>query len=100
MIAKCLLLTALIFGSLFGAATVIIVPADRPGEGFNDPTPVAPVGGNTGTTVGQQRFNVFQLAANIWGATLTSSQTIRVLAFFDPLPCNANGAVLGAAVPY
>ncbi len=28
----------------------------RPRKGFNDPTPAAPVGGNPGTTLGQQRL--------------------------------------------
>jgi hypothetical protein len=84
----------------FGVAQIEIVVADDPGEGFNDPTPAVPVGGNTGTTVGQQRLNVFRFAADIWSANLTSTQTIRILAFFDSLPCNANSAVLGAAAPY
>ena len=81
----------------FGAATIIIVNGDGPGEGFNDPTPAAPVGGNPGTTLGLQRLNAFQHAANIWGATLTSVEAIFVLAFFDPLPCTDTSAVLGGA---
>jgi hypothetical protein len=79
------------------AATFIIVNGDDPNEGFNDATPVAPVGGNPGTTLGQQRLNAFQHAANIWGATLTSDEQIWIIAFFDPLDCTATGAVLGAA---
>lgn len=79
------------------AATIVIVNADGPGEGFNDPTPVAPVGGNPGTTLGQQRLNAFQFAASVWGATLTSGVTIRIEATFDPLSCTATSAVLGAA---
>ncbi|HTV00362.1 MAG TPA: hypothetical protein VMF13_07505, partial [Luteitalea sp.] len=35
------------------AVTIYIVNFDGPSEGFNDPTPVAPVGGNPGTTLGQ-----------------------------------------------
>jgi hypothetical protein len=81
----------------FGAATIMIVNNDGAGEGFNDPTPAAPIGGNPGTTVGQQRLNVFQQAATIWGATLTSSVTIQVRANFDPQPCTATGATLGSA---
>ena len=45
------------------AATITIVNIDLPGEGFNDPTVVAPVGGNPGTTLGQQRLLAFQYAA-------------------------------------
>lgn len=56
--------------SVDASATITIVNNDGPGEGFNDPTPVTPVGGNTGTTRGQQRLIAFQYAANLWSATL------------------------------
>lgn len=79
------------------AATITIINQDGAGEGFNDPTAVAPVGGNPGTTLGQQRLNVFQQAANIWGAILPSSVTILVQAQFNALSCNATSAVLGSA---
>src|SRR5262245_31900077 len=81
----------------FGAATITILNNDAAGEGFNDPTAAAPVGGNTGTTLGQQRLNAFQAAANIWGATITSSVTIVIRANFDPLTCTATSATLGSA---
>jgi hypothetical protein len=57
------------------------------------------VGGNTGTTVGQQRLIVFQTAANIWGALLTSSQTIHVNSQFNALTCSSTSGVLGSAGP-
>lgn len=79
------------------AATITIVNVDGAGEGFNDPTPAAPVGGNTGTTRGQQRLVAFQFAADVWGALLPSSVEIRVTASFDPLSCTATTAVLGSA---
>ena len=79
------------------AATIVIQNMNAAGVGFNDPTPAAPVGGNAGTTLGQQRLIAFQAAANIWGATLTSSQTIVIRASFEPLTCNATSAVLGSA---
>jgi hypothetical protein len=79
------------------AATIVIVNQNGPGDGFNDPTPVAPVGGNPGTTLGQQRLNAFQRAAEIWGATLTSTVPIRIGASFVPLACTATSAVLGSA---
>lgn len=81
-------------------STVVIVNGDDVGVGFNDPTPVAPVGGNPGVTLGEQRLNAFQFAADRWGETLTSPITIRVLAFFEPLPCTATSAALGGAAPY
>ncbi|HJX26746.1 MAG TPA: PA domain-containing protein [Thermoanaerobaculia bacterium] len=79
------------------AANIFIVNADGPNEGFNDPTPAAPVGGNPGTTLGQQRLNAFQFAADIWGSILESDAPIYILSSFDPLPCSATGGTLGAA---
>lgn len=83
--------------SIVWSATLTIINNDAPGEGFNDPTPVAPVGGNNATTLGQQRLIAFQYAADIWGATLSSNVPISVLASFDPLNCTATSAVLGSA---
>src|SRR5262245_54743017 len=79
------------------AATITILNNDAAGEGFNDPTVAAPVGGNAGTTLGQQRLIAFQNAADIWGAQLNSTVPITILANFDPLPCNETSAVLGSA---
>lgn len=79
------------------AATITIVNLDGPNEGFNDPTPAAPIGGNPMTTIGAQRLFVFQHAANIWGAILPSAVEIRINARFDPQTCDAGGAVLGSA---
>jgi hypothetical protein len=81
----------------FGAASIVIVNINAPGVGFNDPTPAAPVGGNPGTTIGQQRLNAFQFAANVWGSTLTSPVTIYIQASFTPLACTATAATLGSA---
>lgn len=84
----------------FATATIVIVNGDAPNEGFNDPTPAVPVAGNPGTTVGQQRLNAFQHAADIWGSILDSPVTIRIQASFDPLTCTANAATLGAAAAF
>src|ERR1035441_4387744 len=92
-LAACLALTP----SLLRAATVTIINSDPAGVGFNDPTPVAPIGGNTGTTLGQQRMIAFQTAANKWGATLASNVPVRVSAVWLILTCTANSAVLGSA---
>ena len=92
-------LLASLASSAFASATIVIVNIDGPGEGFNDATPAAPVGGNPGLTVGQQRLNCFQQAASIWGSILTSPVTIQIRASFDPLSCNATSAVLGSAGP-
>jgi len=86
--------------SAHAAAAIVIVNLNEPGVGFNDPTPVPPVGGNAGTTLGQQRLIAFQRAADIWGGTLDSSVPIRIGASFEPLSCNATSAVLGSAGAY
>ena len=80
-------------------AQITIVNTDAADEGFNDSTPATPVGGNTGTTVGQQRLIAFERAAEIWGEILDSDVEIRVRASFDPLPCDANSGALGGAFP-
>ncbi len=81
------------------AIDIIIQNADGPGEGFNDVTPAAPVGGNSGTTRGAQRLKVFQKAAEIWGRALSGSIPIVLEANFDSMVCDASSAVLGGAGP-
>ncbi len=77
------------------AAKVVILNGDDQSVGFNDTRAVAPVGGNPGTTVGEQRLNAMKFVAEIWGRTLTgTSQTIEVLAGFLPLGCD--GTLAGA----
>ena len=82
-----------------GKATITIKNNDGPNEGFNDTTAVTPVGGNAGTTLGQQRLNVFKAAADVWASLLNSNVEIVIRANFDPLTCSATSAVLGAAGP-
>lgn len=69
------------------------------GVGFDDPTVVAPVGENPGTTLGQQRRLMMERALAIWSDKLESSVPIVVLAEFDELSCNDKGAVVGGASP-
>ncbi|HZL84369.1 MAG TPA: PA domain-containing protein [Candidatus Krumholzibacteria bacterium] len=105
-IIACLLLLALLpAASSFGAAqrvaaagaTITIINGDGATEGFNDPTAAAPIGGNPGTTVGQQRLIAFQFAADLWANTLDSNVEIKVDAQFNPLACTATAATLGSA---
>lgn len=101
-ILKTLIGSLAIAGSLVAsqaqaAATIVINNINAAGIGFNDPTPAAPVGGNPGTTLGAQRLFAFTYAANLWGATLTSSQPIIINAQFSALPCTASSATLGSA---
>ena len=48
------LLASVLAPTQAGATTITLVNLDGAGEGFNDPRPVAPVGGNVGTTLGAQ----------------------------------------------
>lgn len=86
-------------GMVHAGATITIVNNDGGGEGFNDPSPASPVGGNPGTTLGAQRLNAFQHAADIWGEILNSDVVVRVGAAIDPQFCNPTSAVLGSAGP-
>jgi hypothetical protein len=79
------------------SAQVILVNINAAGVGLNDPTPVAPVGGNTGTTLGQQRMNALRRAADIWGATLDSPVPIRIEVVFAARSCTATTATLASS---
>ena len=80
-------------------ANIVIVNNDSAGEGFNDATSVSAVGGNLATTLGQQRLNVFQRAADILNNTFDIATTVRVGSSFDPLTCSSSFATLGQAGP-
>jgi hypothetical protein len=82
-----------------GATTITINNTNTGTTGFNDPTAVAPIGGNTGVTRGQQRLIVFQQAANQWAALLNSNVQIIVDAAMSPQTCTATSATLGSAGP-
>ena len=81
------------------AARIVVTSADAAGEGFSDPTPVVPAGGNAATTLGAARLAALQFAADRWGARLDSAVTIEVRASFNPLTCTPSSAVLGQAGP-
>jgi hypothetical protein len=90
-----LLCACCMFISQAHAATIRIVNLDDPGEGFNDLTAFAPVGGNTAITLGQARLKAFEHAANILAQMLISPVVIHVDARIDPLGPN----ILGSAGP-
>ena len=80
------------------AATLSVINLDSAGEGFNDASARTPEGGNTGTTLGQQRMMLFNFAAGIWGAYLDSSVPTVIGAQFNPLlPCGGGSGVVGQA---
>jgi hypothetical protein len=84
-------------GAAQAAATIVINNTNAAGVGFNDTTPAVPIGGNPGTTLGAQRLFAFTYAANVWGATLTSTIPIVINASMTALSCTATSATLGSA---
>ncbi|WP_394540291.1 hypothetical protein PRJ39_06700 [Lysobacter enzymogenes] len=98
----CGIALALAFASQAHAARIVLVNEDTPGVGLNETTPTTPVGGNPGTTIGQQRVIAYTYAMDLWGALLKSDAEIRVQGSFAPLSCylQPNGSpyiVLGQA---
>src|SRR5687768_15265445 len=82
----------------FASTTITIQNNDPAGTGFNDPTPASPVGGNNGTTLGEQRLIAFQFAAGLWGATLNSVPSITIRASWSTsMPCSATAGTLASA---
>ncbi len=93
---------ALLLGSAAEARAIEVTRSfeeEPAGRGYRDATPAAPVGGNPGTTVGQQRTNVLDRALEVFAARLRGSQIVRVSSTFngDDLPCTSTAAVLGGA---
>jgi hypothetical protein len=100
ILAPAAALLAMGWSSASGAVDFVIYNGDDPGIGFNDPTPATPVGGNPGTTLGQQRINAYLRAFDLWGAVLSSSETVYVFAYwFEPTAaqCTPTSGVLGSA---
>lgn len=91
--------SALLLQSLAAHASITIINGDSGGEGLNDTTAASSVGGNNGSTLGEQRLNVFNKAADILNATFDVSVTVKVLANFDELYCTSISAELGHAGP-
>ncbi|HTE42039.1 MAG TPA: Ig-like domain-containing protein [Steroidobacteraceae bacterium] len=90
-------LAAMILTTDAQAATFNFRSVDDPGEGFNDPAPFTPSGGNTATTLGAARMNLMREAGRIWGAILQSNVTIEVDVEFSDLTCTSNSGTLGQA---
>ena len=90
------LILAVAAAPLFANSTINIININAPGVGFNDPTPRAPIGGNPGTTLGQQRMIAFQYAASIWAALLDSAVPINIEARMIPLTCTPTAGTLGS----
>jgi hypothetical protein len=97
--ARIAILLLALAAPLAAAAQITIVNGNAAGVGFNDPTPATPVGGNTAATLGAQRLQAFQYAADLWGALLDSDVEIRIQATFEALDCTATTGTLGSAGP-
>lgn len=69
-------------------------------DGLQNPRPVRPVGGNTGTTLGAQRRQVIERALSAWGAQLESNVPIVVaVQFVEEEGCSTGRTMLAAAGP-
>jgi hypothetical protein len=80
-----------------GKGRVVIVNSDPANVGLNEKTAASPVGGNSGTTLGQQRINVFEAAAARWSSVLETDVDIRIRASFSSLTCTEGSIILGSA---
>jgi uncharacterized protein (TIGR03382 family) len=80
-------------------AEIRIIDGNGSGEGLNDSTPADPLGGNPGTTVGEQRLMSAQYSAALWSATLGNRVPISIRTEFVDLDCSGGTAVLGASGP-
>lgn len=101
---RALLLATLLAAALnvsAGTGKIIILNSDKPGIGFNDITPATPVGGNSGTTLGEQRLKVFEEAARRWQYSIDTNVDIYVTATMAPIAggCADSAAILGQAGP-
>ncbi|MDN5781426.1 MAG: pre-peptidase C-terminal domain-containing protein, partial [Luteimonas sp.] len=101
---RSLLYTALLAAGLMQAtvahagADIMVVNLDAgTGQGLDDPTPATPIGGNPGTTRGDQAKVVFQFAADLWGSVLQSNVPIYNTVTFQPLTCTETSGVLGSS---
>ncbi len=94
-VATCILIAA----NVLGSARITVRNIDLPNAGLNDSTAAQPVGGNSGTTVGQQRMIALQVAADLWGQFLDSDVEIVIEAKMGSLTCDASSALLAQTGP-
>ena len=85
--------------SPINATSISLNMLNETNEGLNDNTIVTPIGGNIGTTLGQQRQNVIHFAARLLEQIIDSNIPITIDAEFDSLSCTASMATLGFGGP-
>jgi len=91
---KIFLFSVLTFASFFSYSANVVI---NPITGFSDNTVTSSIGGNPGLTLGAQRLNTFQKAADILETFLDIQINVTVDASFSGLACSAGSAVLGSA---
>ncbi len=83
---------------IFDQATIIGTTDSCDIAGWNDSTPISPVSGNTGTTLGQQRKNAVLKAAELMTQNLQSTVPLIIQGCWPTdLEADANSAVLANA---
>jgi hypothetical protein len=81
------------------AAYLVLQVDDAPGVGFDDPSPIAPAGGNPATTLGEARLRALEFAAGLWAERLDSPVPIEIAVRFEPLGGTPTFATLGLGGP-
>lgn len=94
-----ILLLCIPFNTTQAKTSIRIISQDQPGEGLNDQTPKEPVGGNTGTTLGEQRTIALEYAAHLIGQFLHSDLEIEIKADFRNEGGSTYSATLATAGP-
>ncbi|MDB4975195.1 MAG: Protease-associated [Myxococcaceae bacterium] len=93
--------TALVIAAVLSCASPVLAESTAViqtlGSGFLDATVVKPVGGNSGTTLGEQRQIALQKAADIWTQLLDSKVPIEIQAFFSEMGCTDHGGPIAGA---
>lgn len=87
---------SLVFSFYGNAATFKFVDD---GKFFSNTTKVLPVGGNMGSTLGEQRREVFKRVGKIWGSKINSNNEIVVAVEAKHFGCDPGGYALAAAGP-
>jgi hypothetical protein len=75
-----------------GNFTINVVDPD-PDIGFSDPARAAPIDGNPGTTIGEQRLEAYKHVVGIWEGNLDINTQIVLQASFAELSCTATSSL-------
>ena len=79
------------------ASVLIITNTDANNQGFNDPAPFTPIGGNNAITLGEARLVAFQYAADKVVSILSGDHVITADISMPSLGGNSTQATLGEA---